>query len=332
MKWDKTNMGANTIAGARTSFSEALSIPAWFLESTISGGKQFTSASLASNPIYVTLDRPATDSLKVVSGNKKCAVIYDSTVPNLKVYNFDKPTTSAILASTGRLIASTLYTGVDVTTLAAASWQVSDDCNAVRIGSKVMHWDNNTSNYVLDSFPPGATITNPVFAPQFSHVVTDEAIYHWVKPAGSAGNYVLDRTEQSNPIRTVWRFNNGILVFTYKETTSGSGKYDWKVQPNAIVNNSLVSFAEFNGQTTDIPQITVSMKLSKVVVYGKRFDDATRPLYVGKSIVYEAKSSKNLELPIEVTGVANEVINTEDFLYAKNQQGEMKHFGYVIMG
>jgi hypothetical protein len=35
---------------------------------------------------------------------------------------------------------------------------------------------------------------------------------------------------------------NSLLIFTYKETTAGSGKYDWKVQPNVIGNNSLVAF------------------------------------------------------------------------------------------
>jgi hypothetical protein len=74
------------------------------------------------------------------------------------------------------------------------------------------------------------------------------------------------------------------------------------------------------------------MKLSKVVVYGKKFDDATQSFYAGKSIEYEKKEVKNLELPVEVTGSANEVINSDSFLYAKNKQGEMKHFGYLIMG
>jgi hypothetical protein len=98
------------------------------------------------------------------------------------------------LAASGKVIASSLYSGVDVTTLPAASWQISDDCNAVRIGPKVMHWDNTNSNYVLDTFPVGSTITNPVFTSQFSHVVTDTAIYHWTKPPGAAAAYVLDRS------------------------------------------------------------------------------------------------------------------------------------------
>ena len=178
----------------------------------------------------------------MASGNKRCAIIYDSSVPNLKVYNFEKPATATIAAGDGRLITASLYTGVDVTTLAAASWQVSDDCNALRIGSKVMHWNNNTNAYVLDTFPAGATITNPVFSSDFSQVVTDDAIYHWTKPSGSAPIYVLDRTEQSNPIRKVWKNANNTLVFTHKETSAGSGKYNWKLQYNTVVNNSLVSF------------------------------------------------------------------------------------------
>jgi hypothetical protein len=91
---------------------------------------------------------------------------------------------------------------------------------------------------------------------------------------------------------------NNLLIFTYKETTTGSGKYDWKVQPNFIRNNSMVAFGEFTGQSTDIPQITVSSKLSKVIVYGKKFDDATKPFYAGKSIEYDTKIVKNLELPL----------------------------------
>jgi hypothetical protein len=37
LKWDKTNAGAHTITGAGTSFSEAESMPAWFLEAIVSG-------------------------------------------------------------------------------------------------------------------------------------------------------------------------------------------------------------------------------------------------------------------------------------------------------
>jgi len=71
--------------------------------------------------------------LKVSSINKKCAVIYESTAATLKVYNFDKTSTSTISLSDGVLIDSSLYSGVDIITLDAASWQVADKCKALRI-------------------------------------------------------------------------------------------------------------------------------------------------------------------------------------------------------
>jgi hypothetical protein len=182
--------------------------------------------------------------LKVVSANKKCAIIYDSAGPSLKSYNFNKPGTASITEADGVLIAASTYSGIDITTLAGNLWQVSDDCNALRIGQKVMHWDNSTTNYIVDTFPSGITLNNPIFGTQFNFVVTDDAIYHWVRPAsaGTAGSYVFDRIETFNPIRKVWRNQNNILIFTQKETTAGSGKYDWKLQYNSVVNSTISSF------------------------------------------------------------------------------------------
>jgi hypothetical protein len=41
----------------------------------------------------------------------------------------------------------------------------------------------------------------------------------------------------------------------------------------------------------------VSLKISKVVVYGKRFDDATKSFYDGKSIDYQNKIVKDIVFP-----------------------------------
>ena len=40
--------------------------------------------------------------------------------------------------------------------------------------------------------------------------------------------------------------------------------------------------------------VSVSFKLSKAVVYGKKFDDATQSFYVGKTIDFQNKAVKNL--------------------------------------
>jgi hypothetical protein len=80
-----------------------------------------------------------------------------------------------------------------------------------------MHWDSSTTNYIVDTFPPGVALTNPIFSVHFSFIICDNAIYHWTMPtAGSAGSYSLDRTDMFNPNRKIWKYLNNIIIFTQK--------------------------------------------------------------------------------------------------------------------
>jgi len=98
--------------------------------------------------------------------------------------------TDTLTTAAGRLVSAGLYSGIDITTLATANWQIADDCIALGIDSEIMHWDYLTTNYIVDTFPPGVTLTNPIFSVHFSFVICDNAIYHWIMPAaGSAGSY-----------------------------------------------------------------------------------------------------------------------------------------------
>jgi hypothetical protein len=91
--------------------------------------------------------------------------------------------TDTLTTAAGRLVSAAIYSGIDITTLTATNWQIADDCSALRIDSKIMHWDSSTTNYIVDTFPPGVALTNPIFSVHFSFVICDNAIYHWTMPA-----------------------------------------------------------------------------------------------------------------------------------------------------
>lgn len=85
-------------------------------------------------------------------------MIYDGT--NVNVYNFGTPGTINLY----RTVTSTLYSG-DITIATTTIFDVSDDCNAIRIDNKIFHYFISSSNYVLDTYATGtASLSNPVFS------------------------------------------------------------------------------------------------------------------------------------------------------------------------
>ena len=90
-----------------------------------------------------------------MSANKNCAIIYESAAtPALKVYDFSGTTTKNISGSC--TVPAAIYAGITITD-ASVKFNVSDDCSAIRINSKLAHLDG--ANYAADTinYPSGVT-------------------------------------------------------------------------------------------------------------------------------------------------------------------------------
>lgn len=123
-----------------------------------------------------------------------------------------------------------------------------------------------------------------------------------------------------------------MVIFTWVESTT-AGKFNFKLQFNKISGTTVTKIGELTGQTTDVPNFLASQKLTKVIVYGKLSTDATRPFYAAKSADYLISSVKNVILPRIVTENFNEIVITDEFLYARNSiSTDTKHYGYVFFG
>ena len=138
-------------------------------------------------------------------------MIYDGSI--LKVY--DLRSTSTITTASFRTVAGSIYSGITITD-AATKFAVSDDCSAVRINSKIAHW--NSTAYVLDTinYPTGVTeLANPAFSHDLSVIVTDAAIYYYTAINGNtAGSYSIVRNETFAVTKNVWVNGNNLVIFT----------------------------------------------------------------------------------------------------------------------
>lgn len=123
-------------------------------------------------PIISTYSGTNGESLKAVSANYLCALIYDSASASLKIIPFTS--TTAVSTST---VSANFYTGLTLTD-ANITFDVSDDCNGFRINKVIGHLNPNTTQYQIDTYPSGTTeLTNPAFSEDFTIAVTDTGIY-----------------------------------------------------------------------------------------------------------------------------------------------------------
>lgn len=103
-------------------------------------------------------------SLKVLSKNLKCAVVYDSSAGGtLKIYEFLTRAGASTLSGF-RTVPAALYTGITLDS--SATFDVSDNCNAVRINNVLLHWNqalnSNAGGYQADTVPSGMNLVEPV--------------------------------------------------------------------------------------------------------------------------------------------------------------------------
>ncbi len=238
--WDqKAGDLPTTINGTGTAFYEQSGSGGWFLWAKVSAivNKFYSVFPDPTVPTYdkiiVSLTTTQTSSLKAVSTNLKCALIYETGASALKTYNFQAAASgTATLVDT---IASSFYTAITLTD-AATTFAVSDDCKSVRINNNIMHkFGDNT--FYADTLPTGVTIlANPVFSADFSLLVTDTAIYYYSAKVGAvAGFYTLDRNDTFFETKKIWKAGKNYIVYSNKVvnvTLKG-----WKIQFNSIANS-----------------------------------------------------------------------------------------------
>lgn len=161
----------------------------------------------------------------------------------MKVVNFDVATTATLYAT----VTDTLYTGAGTDLAGAATtFDVSDDCRALRINSKIFHFYTD-SKYHLDTYPVGTTsLANPVFNADFSIAVTDTGIYKYTaKTAAADGIYTVDRADTFTAVKKVYQDGDNYIIAT--QVAANNTHYNWKVQLNTIVNSTSTKIGEFTG-------------------------------------------------------------------------------------
>lgn len=242
ISWDrKAGDVPTTLTGANTLYIEQSGRPRWF---------QWARVSATSHKFYNTYtDTPANNyagitrslatnasfSIKAVSTNFRCALIYDLTVTaTLKTYDFSIATPAPVDEVT-----ASLYTGIDLT-LATTAFAVSDDCTAMRINNVIIHKASGT--LYADTLPTGVTVlANPVFTPDFSLLVTDTAVYYYTARSGAtAGFYTLDTNQTFYDTKRIERIGNNYLVYSQKVTNTTLR--DWKIQFFTITNSLSTKF------------------------------------------------------------------------------------------
>ena len=193
-KWDRT-LGLSTAvyAGDGTLYSEVDGRPVWFAQTKPTGTTQaFYSVVIdpATNlRLTATLSTDNQQIFKAVSKNFKCAVIIDNTgTPVVKVYDFSI-TTSDRTVTSSRTVASALYTGV-VLDDPFTKFDVSDNCNAVRIGNVFVHLSSGV--YAADTVPASTNLVNPVCSEDLSIIVAQNGIYAY---SATTRAYTLVRSE-----------------------------------------------------------------------------------------------------------------------------------------
>jgi len=159
----------------------------------------------------------------------------------LKVVNFDVATTATTFAT----VTNTLYNGIDLND-AATTFDVSDNCRAFRINTKIFHYHTDNA-YYLDTYPVGTTsLSNPVFNADFSIAVTDTGIYKYTaKTAAADGIYTVDRADTFATIKKVYQDGNNYIIAT--QVAANNTHYNWKVQLNTIINSTSTRISEFTG-------------------------------------------------------------------------------------
>ena len=111
-----------------------------------------------------------------------------------------------------------------------------------------------------------------------------------------------------------------LVILTYQESNT-VGIYDYKLQFNSISQTEPITITKINETISNsrmMPWISVSQKLSKVILGGLDVTDSTKANYIGKSIDWVGKTTRDMTLPPAITTVVNKFAISEAFLYVRN--------------
>ena len=239
------------------------------------------------------MELASTASLQASSWSSTCAIIQDTTT-TYKVWNFNSATNATLSATAPFADISTLIVGV---TPAVTAFDVSDDCSAIRLGSKVYHWDTSlTPNaYVADDAPTTLFTTTPTFSPDFTIAVNDGGIFTYTPKGAQAGFYTLNRADTYNPTKQIFTNGLNLIIYHYKVGTTAA-LVDLKVQINTLLTSgwTRVGATDYSATTSGNSPISVSSQLSKYAINGKLSTDASKPMIVLTHIDYVNNATKTI--------------------------------------
>ena len=128
---------------------------------------------------------------------------------------------------------------------------------------------------------------------------------------------------------------NNLVIFTWEPQPTGNN-FNFKLQFNSISRTDPIAITKINetvAQSYNFPWISVSRKLSKVIVGSLDKTDNTKANYFGKSVDWMGKTTRDIVLTPAITSGINVFAISEDFLYIRNfETSTPKHFGYAIVG
>lgn len=332
--WDKKEAVLTaTLTGAGTSYTQHESKPQWFLQAAVSAtSRKFY--NVRADPttfalIKTTYPSDQTYTVKAVSANQKCALLYETVGPSLKVVDLSTAGAGTVFATVG----AALYTTIDLTAV-TTTFDVADNCKALRINAVILHYYTASSAYFVDTYPVGTTsLANVVFNEDFSLAVADAGVFAYTaKTALADGIYNLDRADTYATDKSIWKDGNNYVIATH--VALNGTHFTWRVQLSTIASSVSTKMTEFTGTVqTNKATIKVSPKLTKIIIQGLSSADATIPVYVGKTVDWPNKVVKDIVLPTILTAIlAPKFSLSDDFVYLNNVAGDKKHSAWGFMG
>jgi hypothetical protein len=246
----------------------------------------------------------------------------------LKTYDFTL-TTSDVTVSSSRTITASLYTGITITD-SSVKFEVSDNCNAVRINNVLLHWNSGTGAFAKDTVPATFSLSNPAASVDFSIVVDATSIYSY---DSTTRTYSLSRTNDSHyATKQVLRDRNNLIIYSYQASTNASNS-NYKIQYNIISTTTPVTITKINETTGVVVGTSLSFsfseKLTKVIGGGMDVTNTSKTSYVGINVDWVTKSIRAMTLPAAITDGASKFSISESFLYVRKAK---KQIGYALSG
>mgnify|MGYP006946573857 CR=1 FL=1 len=274
----------------------------------------------------ITFSNSKAHTLKAISENFNCAILYDATASSekLKVLKFNTGTTATEVKE---LIAATIVTAANVP---SKTFGVSDLCTAVKMDNSIYH-DNGTT-FVADTAPTGA---NPVFNADYNYAAADDGVYSY-----ASGNKTYTRFYNTTLYtkKKLWVVQGKALIFSWADsTTAGETNIkNYKATIIKISDNSVLATIDGKSYHTTAnkePEITFSSGLEVLVISGK--SNSTQFFVKGKSLDSTTSTYVDIEFPELVSATESYITVTSQYLYARNTANKgtttsKYHGGYYI--